>query len=128
MTAHLLASLLATSLTTMPSIEELNSHPETFDGQVVTITGWVVIDTEKRYIVAVKDGYTMWKKGATCLSIIDGGSLDEHASVFNGKLVRITGVFRSDVNRDGEVRLSLCGITALDLQSKDVSESVRLVR
>ena len=108
-------------------IRNLNSTPEMYDGQTVTVSGWIVVAPEKRYIVATKDNYSMWRKGATCLSIINADAIDDRLSLLNGKRVALTGVFRSDVNRDGVVRLGLCGHTALDLEGKSLEGQIKVL-
>lgn len=108
-------------------IRTLNSAPEMFDGQAVTVSGWIVVAPEKRYIVATKENYSMWRKGATCLSIINAEAIDNRLSSLNGKRVALTGVFRSDVNRDGVVRLGLCGHTALDIEGKSLEDQIKVL-
>lgn len=122
------AFLSMTSTHPHPSISELNTVPDKYDGKKVTVTGWVVIGPESRYIVAQKTGYTLWKKGATCLSVINGGGLDAREDEFNGKQVRLTGLIRANADEDGEVRLGMCSGTALDLENEPIEGKIEIVR
>jgi hypothetical protein len=110
------------------TVQQLNSTPEVFDGQKVTVSGWIVIDDEKRYIVAQKKNYTTWRKGASCLSVINGGGLDARETDFNGKHVSLRGVFRADVHKDGVVRLGLCSATAIDLENAPIDGKIERTR
>lgn len=109
------------------TIQQLNSSPEKFDGLRVTVSGWIVIDDEKRYIVAQPRDYTMWRKGATCLSVINGEALDEREKDYNGKHVHLQGVFRADVRSGDSIRLGLCSATGLDLENAPVDGKVALI-
>jgi hypothetical protein len=108
------------------TVQQLNTTPEMFDGVMVSVSGWIVIDDEKRYIVAKKTNYTMWQRGARCLSIINGNGLDAREKDFNGRRVRLKGVFRADVRKGGVVRLGLCSVAAIDLQNASVDGKIEL--
>lgn len=108
-----------------PTIQQLTSNPPGLDGTEITVSGWIVLDDEKRYIVAEPHGYTMWRRGVTCLSIINGGGLDEQAGVYQGKHVDLRGVFRADAAGE-TVRLGLCSRAAIDLENAPADGKVRL--
>jgi hypothetical protein len=110
--------LLGTAAPQQPTIEQLNSNPEQFDGMEITVSGWIVLDDEKRYIVADLHGYTMWRKGATCLSIINGDSLDARGKIYDGEHVDLKGIFRADASAGNVIRLGLCSAAAIDLEGK----------
>jgi hypothetical protein len=88
----------------------------------------VVLGAESRYIVSQKSGYTMWKKGVTCLSVINGRGLDAREDEFNGKKVRLTGIVRADADKDGSVRLEMCSGTGLDLESQPIEGKIEIIR
>lgn len=107
-----------------PTIQQLNSNPAGFDGMEITVSGWIVLGDEKRYIVATPHDYTTWRKGATCLSIINGGALDEQARAYGGKHVDLQGVFRANVSAGDSVRLGLCSKAAIDLENLTVDGKI----
>lgn len=107
-----------------PTIQQLNSNPEGLDGKEVTVSGWIVLDDEKRYIVATPHDYTMWRKGATCLSIINGEGLDEQARAYKGKHVDLQGVFRADASEGDSIRLGLCSKAAIDLENSPIEGKI----
>lgn len=127
-TFAILALLSMSNAHPQPSISELNTVPENYDGKTVTVTGWVVLGAESRYIVSQKRGYTTWKKGATCLSVINGRGLDAREDEFNGKKVRLTGIVRADADKDGSVRLAMCSGTGLDLESQPVEGKIEIIK
>jgi hypothetical protein len=118
-------ALLQATHSPHPTIQQLTSNPPGLDGTEITVSGWIVLDDEKRYIVAEPHGYTMWRRGATCLSIINGRGLDEKASVYQGKHVDLRGVFRADAAGE-TVRLGLCSRAAIDLENAPADGKVRL--
>jgi len=117
--------LLEAATTQHPTIQQLNSNPAGFDGTEISVSGWIVLDDEKRYIVATPNGYTMWRKGATCLSIINGGGLDEQEKVYQGKHVDLRGVFRSDASAGNTIRLGLCSKAAIDLENAPLDGKIK---
>ena len=89
------------------------------------MSGWIVLDDEKRCIVATPKDHTMWRKGATCLSIINGGGLDEQEKRYQGKRVDLRGVFRADANAGNAIRLGLCSKAAIDLENAPIGGKIR---
>jgi hypothetical protein len=115
----LLSGLLAISgadaAEKMLDISALNLHKSQYDGQTLTIRGYLVIGPESMYIVK-RLGYDKdyWANDSGCLSILNTGDLGEKGDIYNGKYVEVEGIFRAS-NYSYGISLSECGLTGLDI-------------
>lgn len=126
-TFAILALLSMSTTYPQPSVSELNTIPEKYHGKTVTVTGWMVLGEEERFVVSRKKGYTKWKKGATCLSVINANELNAREDELNGRKVRLTGVVRANADKDGSVRLDMCSATGLDLENGVLDGKIEII-
>ncbi len=96
-------------------IQILNANRAQYDGQNLTLQGFLVIGPESMYLVK-RLGYDKdyWARDSGCLSLLNTGDLGEKESLYNGKYVEIRGVFRAN-NYSYGISLSECGLTGLDI-------------
>jgi len=96
-------------------IQVLNAQRKQYDGQNLTLHGFLVIGAESMYLVK-RLGYDKdyWAPDSGCLSLLNTGDLGAKEGLYNGKYVEITGVFRASNYSDG-ISLSECGLTGLDI-------------
>ena len=96
-------------------IQVLNAQRKQYDGQSLTVQGFLVIGAESMYLVK-RLGYDKdyWRPDSGCLSLLNTGDLGAKESSYNGKYVEITGVFRAS-NYSYGISLSECGLTGLDI-------------
>ena len=105
----------------------MNAHRAQYDGQQLTLSGYLVIGTEAMYLVK-RLGYDKdyWAKNSGCLSLLDTGDLSEKADLYNGKHVELKGRFRANNYAYG-ISFSECGLTGIDIDGKP-SEHIRILR
>lgn len=104
------------------SIAELNEHPQVYDGQRVTVQGYLLGGPEPiAVITGLGTEYNYEKLASECLSIVNFAGLDgELGTQLNGKYVDVTGVFRSGVDSHS-ISVTSCGLTELDIEGDPVN-------
>lgn len=98
-----------------PDIQEVNAHRDKYDNQRLELRGYLIIGPESMYLVK-RPGYDQdyWARDSGCLSLLNTGDLGEKENLYNGKYVKVRGLFRANNNSYG-VSLSECGLTGLDI-------------
>lgn len=96
-------------------IRVLNANRAQYDGQQLTLHGFLVIGPESMYLVR-RLGYDKdyWATDSGCLSLLNTGDLGEKENLYNGRYVEIRGLFRAN-NYSYGISLSECGLTGLDI-------------
>jgi len=111
----LLAMSAANATETMQDISALNLHKSQYDGQRLTVRGYLVIGPESMYIVKRLDyDKDFWASDSGCLSLLNTGDLGEKGRLYDGKYVEVKGLFRANNYAYG-ISLSECGLTGLDI-------------
>lgn len=121
-----LLSAVAVAADNTLDISTLNAHRDQYDGQSLTLHGYVVIGPESLYLVK-RLGYERdyWAKDSGCLSLLNSALADKDER-YNGKYVEITGVFHAD-NISYGISLSECGMTGLDIGG-DPAGHIKILR
>jgi len=104
-----------------PGFLDVAASPQTFDGQTVTLKGWLSLRAEDRNLWATRADHDAWRTDR-CISLsMSAAKLDE-ISVLDGRVVEVTGVVSRDGSKGGSViRLGACRDAAI------VVSTVRLV-
>ncbi|WP_445513504.1 hypothetical protein [Stenotrophomonas sp. 3(2025)] len=91
-----------------PLFLDVAAAPHAFEGQTVTLRGWVSLRHEDRNLWATKDDHERWQT-SRCISLSLYASLLSRVSDLDGRMVEVTGVIRSDASKEGRViRLGAC--------------------
>lgn len=116
----------------------LNANPAAYDGQLVTVTGYLVLKPETHLLYESKEldqafrqklaekppsiDFGQWDK--YCLTVLNLKFLQEHRAAFNGKTVTLTGHFKSKYLDGAVVDLGACPLpTALVLDDASVQKA-----
>ena len=107
-------------------ISQLNANRTKYDGQQLTLHGYLVIGPESMYLVT-RLGYDKdyWAKDSGCLSLLNTGDLGAREDMYNGKYIEIRGLFRASSYSYG-ISLSECGLTGLDIGGS-ASEHIKIL-
>lgn len=100
---------------------ELNHSPQSYEGRVVVVRGWLDYGFEKRHLFQSsrsKNSPEMNQNADdhTCVSIEVAERLRARATYLNHRYVIVKGVFRSDLAR-GRVFLGLCNSAGIEVDT-----------
>ena len=103
------------------SPSQLNCDAESYDGHVVEVTGWLVLeDTEISFWDSKVDREAGRDPLNQCVSLLVPDEIFEGLRQFNRTKVRLVGVFHADIREVfSEVFLHLCNLKAIELRSVD---------
>ncbi|WP_157582432.1 hypothetical protein [Rhodanobacter spathiphylli] len=111
----------------MLDISTLNAQRAQYDGQQLTLFGYLVIGPESMYLVK-RLGYDKdyWAKDSGCLSLLNTGDLSDKEDTYNGKFVEIKGLFRAN-NYSYGISFSECGLTGIDIDGSP-SKHIKILK
>jgi len=116
------------------SPRELNTHPEQYDGQDVTVRGYVVLGSNGRSLYESRDRLEAFDRAfraqtpgfdpsdfyLDCLTLLNARLLEENRSLFNGQTITVRGRFQRNYLDGNVLDLQACGgPTALILDEQD---------
>ena len=107
-------SAFAPRLANKPSA--INRDAAKLDGQVVTITGWMVLENEELAIWDQEKDRDANKHPDRCVSVLVPKSLEASLRTFNRKYVKLPGLFHRDVaSMKPTMFFGLCNTTAIEV-------------
>jgi len=131
------AAQSAEALAQALSPSAINANPAAYDGQAVTVTGYLVLKPEAHVLYESREldqafrkelaerpptiDFSQWDK--YCLTVLNVKFLQEHRSAFDGKTVTLTGHVKSEYLDGTVVDLGACPLpTALILDDQSVQK------
>lgn len=98
---------------------DIATEPGKFDGQAVTVVGWLTLRHEDRNLWATKKDHDSWET-RRCISLVNGDLLEDRKGSLDGRYVRVTGILRGDATDNGAViRLGSCRNVGLEIAKPD---------
>ncbi|WP_279207352.1 hypothetical protein [Stenotrophomonas indicatrix] len=96
-----------------PLFLDVAAAPHAFEGQTITLRGWVSLRHEDRNLWATKNDHERWQT-SRCVSLSLYASLLSRVSDLDGRVVEVTGVISNDASKGGGViRLGACRDAAI---------------
>lgn len=116
-------STFSASSTNKPS--DVNRDAAKFDGQIVTIAGWMVLENEELAIWDQQKDRDANKQPDRCVSVLVPRSIETDLRPFNRKYVKLSGRFHRDVaSMKPTMFLGLCNTTAIEVLPDRLPEIV----
>jgi hypothetical protein len=95
------------------SFRDLVDRPGEFDGKLITVRGYMMLEPELRGFTEKKVSSAAASDVVDCLTLAHvPGQLRKKAPI--GRYVRLTGVFKENIN-DGYVDLAACGDNGIEI-------------
>ncbi len=96
-----------------PGFLEVAASPQAFDGQAVTLRGWVSLRTEDRNLWATRTDHEAWRTDR-CISLSMSAAMLNEVNALDGRVVEVTGVVSRDGSNGGSViRMGACRDAAI---------------
>lgn len=107
-----------------PEFLKIAISPEDFDGEMVTIRGWMSLRFEDRNLWATRKDHEDWET-RRCISLVNYSALKEVQGALDGRYVEVSGILRSDATMSGTlIRLASCRKVGIEISG---ASSVRLL-
>lgn len=99
-----------------PRLSEILTRPRHFEGETVTVDGWMSFALEDHNLWLAAEDHERWDS-RRCVSLANYDGIP-NSSALNGRRVRATGIVRNDASQGGRIiRLGACRDLAIELVS-----------